>query len=111
MTMQNKTFNDFLDYSSRECGHSDFIDLRMNGTFNQIIDVMTEAAQLYADYCVEKAGESEPNTYEIDFGNHLRCQIKVSNNRIEVEGAMNGWGDGVPLSEVKITPLPKTPKP
>ena len=40
--------------------------------------------------------------YQIDFGNHLRCKIKVNDNRIEVEGAINGWGDGVPLSEVVI---------
>ena len=40
--------------------------------------------------------------YQIDFGNHLRCKIKVTDNRIEVEGAINGWGDGVPLSEVVV---------
>jgi hypothetical protein len=40
--------------------------------------------------------------YQIDFGNHLRCKIKVTDNKIEVEGAMNGWGDGVPLDEVVI---------
>ena len=40
--------------------------------------------------------------YQIDFGNHLRCKIKVTDNRIEVEGAMNGWGDRVPLDEVVV---------
>lgn len=40
--------------------------------------------------------------YQIDFGNHLRCKIKVTDNGIEVEGAMNGWGDGVPLDEVVV---------
>ena len=40
--------------------------------------------------------------YQIDFGNHLRCKIKVTDNGVEVEGAMNGWGDGVPLSEVVV---------
>jgi hypothetical protein len=43
--------------------------------------------------------------YQIDFGNHLRCKIKVTDNRIEVEGAINGWGDGVPLSEVVIVEM------
>jgi hypothetical protein len=43
--------------------------------------------------------------YQIDFGNHLRCKIKVTDNRIEVEGAMNGWGDSVPLDEVVIVEL------
>lgn len=40
--------------------------------------------------------------YQIDFGNHLRCKIKVTDNGIEVEGAINGWGDEVPLSEVVV---------
>ena len=40
--------------------------------------------------------------YQIDFGNHLRCKIKVTDNGIEVEGAINGWGDFVPLSEIVI---------
>lgn len=50
--------------------------------------------------------ESEPTSnirrYQIDFGNHLRCRIKVTDKGIEVEGAMNGWGDGVPLDQVVI---------
>jgi hypothetical protein len=40
--------------------------------------------------------------YQIDFGNHLRCKIKVTDKGIEVEGAMNGWGDSVLLSEVVV---------
>lgn len=40
--------------------------------------------------------------YQIDFGNHLRCKIKVTDNGIEVEGAINGWGDFVPLDEVVV---------
>jgi len=40
--------------------------------------------------------------YQIDFSNHLRCKIKVTDSGIEVESAMNGWGDGVPLSEVVV---------
>ena len=54
----------------------------------------------------EKPADAKPvlavRCFEIDFGNHLRCRVKVTNNVIEVEGAMNGWGDGVPLSEVVI---------
>lgn len=44
--------------------------------------------------------------YQIDFGNHLRCRIKVTDKGIEVEGAINGWGNGVPLSEVVIVEMP-----
>lgn len=44
--------------------------------------------------------------YNIDFGNHLRCGIKIVGNTVEVIGAVNGWGDGVPLSDIAISPLP-----
>ena len=43
--------------------------------------------------------------FQIDFGNHLRCKLKVENNQITVEGAINGWGDGVPLEQVVIVEL------
>ena len=43
--------------------------------------------------------------FQIDFGNHLRCKLKVENNQIKVEGAINGWGDGVPLEQVVIVEL------
>lgn len=43
--------------------------------------------------------------YQIDFGNHLRCKIKVTDAGVEVEAAVNGWGDGVPLNEVVIVEL------
>ena len=43
--------------------------------------------------------------YQIDFGNHLRCKIKVTDAGVEVEAVVNGWGDGVPLNEVVIAEL------
>jgi len=43
--------------------------------------------------------------YQIDFGNHLRCKLKITDGKIEVEGAINGWGNGVPLEEVVILEL------
>ena len=43
--------------------------------------------------------------YQIDFGNHLRCKLKITDGKIEVEGAINGWGEGVPLDEVVILKL------
>jgi hypothetical protein len=39
--------------------------------------------------------------YEIDFGTHLRCGIEVTNNEINILGAIDGWGEGV--SEDVIT--------
>jgi hypothetical protein len=46
--------------------------------------------------------------FEIRFGNHLCCKIKVTKDGIEVIGAMNGWGDGVPLNDIVILPLNNT---
>jgi hypothetical protein len=43
--------------------------------------------------------------YQIDFGNHLRCKLKITDGKIEVEGAINGWGDSVPLEQVVILKL------
>ena len=43
--------------------------------------------------------------YQIDFGNHLRCKLKITDGEIEVEGAINGWGDDVPLEQVVILEL------
>lgn len=59
--------------------------------FKSTTDLGNEAKPVLAVRC-----------YQIDFGNHLRCKIKVTDNGIEVEGAMNGWGDVVPLSEVVV---------
>jgi hypothetical protein len=61
--------------------------------------------ELPSDYYPTKIVESESKDvfYQIDFGNHLRCQIKVVDNKIEVEGAINGWGDNVPDAEIIIS--------
>lgn len=44
-------------------------------------------------------------SYEIDFGTHCRAGIDITNNEPKVIGAMNGWGDGISLSDIKIKKL------
>lgn len=44
--------------------------------------------------------------YEIEFGNHLACRIIVSRDGLNIAGAMNGWGDAVPVEEIKINQQP-----
>ncbi len=73
--------------------------------FQESIDNMSEESKCKVDEALRDAENgTKPvfavRCYQIDFGNHLRCKIKVTDNGIEVEGAMNGWGDGVPLNEV-----------
>jgi hypothetical protein len=57
--MQNKTFSDFLDEVAKEKGYNDFKDLTLGLTaISGVQYIATEAANLFADYCVEKAGEN-----------------------------------------------------
>jgi len=53
-------------------------------------------------------GDAVDCVYEIDFGGNLKCRMKIVGNKINVEAAMNGWGDGISIDEIKITEL-KTP--
>ena len=43
--------------------------------------------------------------YEIDFGAHLRCGIDVTNNELNILGAMDGWGNGVSKDVIVIKEL------
>jgi hypothetical protein len=40
--------------------------------------------------------------FEVTFGNHLQTLIKVVGNKVEVLNAVNGWGDEVQLTDIKI---------
>jgi hypothetical protein len=64
--------------------------------------IFTELTELRAENERLKA-ERE---WILEFGNHLQAHIKVTPEGIEVIRAVNGWGDSVPLSEVKIFPSP-----
>ena len=45
-------------------------------------------------------------TYQIDFGNHVRCIIKITDNKIEVVSAIDGFGDDISLTQVETIELP-----
>lgn len=40
---------------------------------------------------------------EIVFANHLKCLLKIAGGKVEVVGAVNGYGDAIPSDEIKIT--------
>lgn len=44
-------------------------------------------------------------SYSIDFGGHCTAKILIENGEIKVEAAMNGWGDGISLSDITIEKL------
>lgn len=43
--------------------------------------------------------------YEINFDGNLKCKIEVRNNEITVNAAMNGWGNGISVSDILVTEL------
>lgn len=51
------------------------------------------------------SGSLLSKTYEIDFGGNLKCKIRVCGNELEVDAAMNGWGNGIPCSEISVVEL------
>jgi hypothetical protein len=46
--------------------------------------------------------EKKEKIFEIEFGKHLATKIKVTDSGIEIIGAIDGWGNGVPNSEIKV---------
>jgi hypothetical protein len=53
----NKTFNDFLDEVAKTRGCQTYQLALDYYVQDEVKYIMTEAANLFADYCVEKAGE------------------------------------------------------
>lgn len=65
--------------------------------------VSTEAGQaLYDELCVLF---SVSGSYSIDFGKHCKAKIQIENGEPKVEAAMNGWGEGISLSDITIEKL------
>jgi len=44
-------------------------------------------------------------SYSVDFGGHCKAKFKIDNGEPKVEAAMNGWGDGISLSDITIEKL------
>lgn len=49
---------------------------------------------------------SEPKSYDIDFKGQIACRIKVIGDTIEIVGAMDGYGNGIAVSDINITLTP-----
>ena len=64
---------------------------------------MRSEDQFITDYLRDHPLPSE--TYEIDFGGHIKCKVCVCGSELEVEAAMNGWGDGLPSSDISVVKL------
>ena len=74
-----------------------------NNIIKSPLDVLIFTTMIHDKFHdAELPSEEEIKTYEVDFSGHLKCKMLICKNRIEVTGAMNGYGNGIPLSEIKI---------
>lgn len=69
-----------------------------------ILYVGEKFPQVFSESKTDIVDEQEVKKYQIEFGNHVGAEISVKNNQIKVETAMNGWGDKIPLEQIKIIP-------
>lgn len=69
-------------------------------------EIWDELCELYA-LSSTSVTEGEPIKYDIDFGPHVRAGIELT-GEIKFLGAVDGWGNGIPLDQIKISPSPNT---
>lgn len=56
----------------------------------------------YAQQRVNEVSD-KPKKYSIDFNGNVLAGLRVKNNKIEIIGAMNGYGEGIRTEDIKIT--------
>lgn len=71
-------------------------------------------AVVYPEYFFEEFPDHEAElvekTYQIDFNGNVLTSIKVVDNKIEILGAMNGYGNGINVSDIIIIEEIPNPK-
>src|SRR5690554_1694038 len=65
-----------------------------------IIDLQADVARL-------QLRASRALLFEIDFGPHVRCTLKVTEGKIEVIDALDGWGNLIPSGQIVVLDLQK----
>jgi len=81
-----------------KCGSTNNSELAKNDRLCYDCNHSWSEQQPTADKMVEEE-------YDIDFGGHLKAGIRVSASRIEIIGAVNGWGNAVPDDDIKVTKI------
>ena len=65
-----------------------------------------EGWKKYSEWLEKKLSRiGEITEYEIDFNGQFKTKIQVASDSINILGAMNGYGNGVPKSDIKINKL------
>ena len=54
-------------------------------------------------HLVDCQRELLPSKYDIDFGGHCKAGINVTEHKIEVVGAINGYGDSINMETITIS--------
>jgi len=66
-------------------------------------DIISHLEQFYKEkFETNKSKPEDSKNYQVDFGNNLGAIIKITDNKIKVEKAIDGWGDPITLSQIKI---------
>lgn len=74
---------------------------------NVLVDMMIDYAKIVSYdaslFDKKQVASKTSSTYQITFGSHLMAGITVTDNNIEIEGAVDGWGNGIPVDQIVIT--------
>lgn len=49
--------------------------------------------------------DSEPKYYDMDFGGYCKARVKVTGGNVEVQMAMNGYGEAMDVGEITFEPI------
>ena len=96
-----KTLQECKEVVAKENGYPNWQNVIEN--FFGTVDLYDLANKMYYE-------QSEAETeYELHFGSALKAKIKISNNIIEVIGAVDGWGNDA-KSNITIEHIPNPPQ-
>ena len=74
-------------------------------TYLQVLGIsksFKEKLSGFAEVNIKEDISTISDEWVIEFGNHLGCKVSVTTNQITVLNACNGWGDGIPIEQIKI---------
>jgi hypothetical protein len=96
-----------MRYTEEQYVESASIQARIIDELNTELKALKKVNETQAEQLILSAVSSSLPTkkYEIDFSNHLRCGIEVTNNELNILGAMDGWGNVVSKDVIVIKEL------
>ena len=66
-------------------------------------DIISHLEQFHKEQlATNKSKPEDSKTHQVAFGNNLGAIIKITDNKIEIEKAIDGWGHPIMLSQIEI---------